>query len=112
MKNDAFLGTYFEREQVLKLAVLAGSVSWVVLGLYFCQLLLAAGTFILQAARGFMAGLGFADVLQNVLYLLEQLVPGFVYFFALQGLGKALLMFLDIEQNTRRAARQANLREK
>jgi hypothetical protein len=33
-------------------------------------------------------------------------LPGIVYFFALQAIAKALLILMDMEDNTRRAARK------
>jgi hypothetical protein len=38
-------------------------------------------------------------------YLLEPL-PGLFYFFGLQGISRALLILLDLEDHTRRAARK------
>jgi hypothetical protein len=37
---------------------------------------------------------------------LQQPLPGVFYFFALQAVSKGLLIFLDMEDNTRRAARK------
>jgi hypothetical protein len=37
---------------------------------------------------------------------LQQPLPGVFYFFALQGISKGLLILLDVEDNTRRAARK------
>jgi hypothetical protein len=53
-----------------------------------------------------MQGAGFTDLLQQVLFVLEQPFRGVVYFIGLQAIAKILLMFLDIEDNTRRAARK------
>jgi hypothetical protein len=53
-----------------------------------------------------MQGLGFTDLLQQLLFVLEQPFRGVVYFLGLQALAKILLMFMDIEENTRRAARK------
>jgi hypothetical protein len=36
---------------------------------------------------------------------LQQPLPGLFYFFGLQAVSKGLLIFLDMEDNTRRAAR-------
>ena len=38
-------------------------------------------------------------------YLLQP-IPGVLYFFALQAISKILLILLDVEDNTRRGARQ------
>jgi hypothetical protein len=46
--------------------------------------------------------------MQQVLWLVEPPFRGVVYFVALQGLSKIMLMFMDIEDNTRRAARSSS----
>jgi hypothetical protein len=80
--------------------------SWVVLVVYTLQLTTSALTLGLQYARGFMPGLGFTDTFQQWLFVLEQPFRGVVYFIGLQAIAKILLMFMDIEDNTRRAARK------
>jgi hypothetical protein len=45
-------------------------------------------------------------VLTNVLYIIERPFRGVVYFIALQAISKALLILMDMEDNTRRAARK------
>jgi hypothetical protein len=105
-KNTGFLGTYFDRSVVLRIVRGAEVASWVVLVVYSLQLLVSATVFVLSYTRGFMQGLGFTDVLQQILFVLEQPFRGVVYFLGLQALAKILLMFMDIEENTRRAARK------
>ena len=105
-KNETFLGTYFSKEVVLKLSLVAKIFSWIVAVFYTLQWLLQIGTFFLQFARGFWTGMGFTDIAQNLLWLFEQPLRGLVYFAVLQGVAQALLMLMDIEDNTRRAARQ------
>jgi hypothetical protein len=112
MKNDAFLGTYFDREGVLKLAAALNIFSWVLLGLYGLQLLVSIGGFIMQGVNGYLAGMAFTDYVQSLILLIEQPIPGFIYFIGLQAAGKAFLIFLEIEHNTRRVGLQTNLREK
>jgi hypothetical protein len=104
-KREDFLGTYFSKDTVLKLASVARFFSWIVAGFYVAQWLLQVGTFFLQFARGFWTGMGFTDITQNILWLFEQPLRGLVYFVVLQGVAQALLMFMDVEDNTRRAAR-------
>lgn len=104
--QTSFLGTYFDREIVLRIVQVAEISSWVVLAVYSLQLLTSAGVFILQFTRGFMQGLGFTDLLQQTLWVLEQPFRGIVYFVGLQAIAKILLMFMDIEENTRRTARK------
>ena len=48
----------------------------------------------------------FLNVINMFASQLQQPLPGVFYFFGLQALSKALLIFLDMEDNTRRAARK------
>jgi hypothetical protein len=105
-KGTGFAGTYFDRSVVLRLVRVAEISAWVVLVVYAFQLVLTAGVFLLSYARGYMLGAGFTDMLQQILFVLEQPFRGIVYFVGLQGVAKILLMFMDIEDNTRRAARK------
>jgi hypothetical protein len=102
---EKFLGTYFDKTVVLRIAGVAKVFSWIAAAFYAVQWLVQAGTFLLQYARGFWAGLGFTDVAQSLLAICEPLLRGLVYFVVLQGVAQAILMFMDIEDNTRRAAR-------
>jgi hypothetical protein len=101
-----FLGTYFDRSVVLRIVRGAEVASWVVLVVYTAHLLVSVMSFVLSYARGYMQGMGFTDIAQQVLFVLEQPFRGIVYFLGLQALAKILLMFMDIEDNTRRAARK------
>ena len=105
-KGSGFLGTYFDRAVVLRIVRAAEIASWVVLVVYGAQMLLSAGVLVLQSLRGFMQGMGPTDYLQQILWVLEQPFRGVVYFIGLQAIAKILLMFMDIEDNTRRAARK------
>jgi len=105
-KGSGFMGTYFDRTVVLRIVRVAEIASWVVLVVYGIQMLLSAGVLVLQFLRGFMQGMGFTDLLQQILWVLEQPFRGIVYFVGLQAVAKILLMFMDIEDNTRRAARK------
>ena len=104
-KRENFLGTYFSKDTVLRLASVAKILSWVVVGVYALQWLVQAMAMILQITRGFWTGMGYTDVFQSILYLFEQPLRGVVYFVVLQGVAQAILMFMDIEDNTRRAVR-------
>jgi len=95
----------------LKLSRLAVLFSWIVVVVYGSQFALSVLVYFLQLVRGQNYGLGPTDYVQQLLWLVEQPFRGVVYFVALQALGKILLMFMDIEVNTRRAAR-ANQKEK
>ena len=105
-KNEKFMGTYFDREAVVKVSRWADILSWIVVVVYAVDFLLTLGIFILQYARGFMVGMGFTDTAMNIIFIFELPFRGVVYFIALQGIGKTLLILLDMEDNTRRAARK------
>lgn len=100
------MGTYFDRSIVLRIVRVAEISSWVVLVVYALQLLISASVVGLQYIRGFMQGMGVTDMIQQFLYVIEQPFRGVVYFVGLQAIAKILLMFMDIEENTRRAARK------
>jgi hypothetical protein len=104
--KTGFMGTYFDRSVVMRIVRVAEISSWVVLIVYGLQLLLSAGTFVLSYLRGFLQGSGFTGLFQQILFVLEQPFRGIVYFIGLQAIAKILLMFMDIEENTRRAARK------
>ena len=104
-KESSFMGTYFDRSVVLRIVRVAEISSWVVLIVYAAQLILSAGVLVLQYLRGF-APQGVTNILQQTLFVLEQPFRGIVYFVGLQAIAKILLMFMDIEDNTRRAARK------
>jgi hypothetical protein len=104
--RTSFMGTYFDRSIVLRIVRVAEISSWVVLVVYALQLMISALSLTLQYVRGFMPGMGFTDTFQQWLFVLEQPFRGIVYFIGLQAIAKILLMFMDIEENTRRASRK------
>lgn len=101
-----FLGTYFDRDTVLRVAQWADILSWVVVVVYVLDMALSAGVFILQIVRGFWVGMGFTDMAMNVLLIVERPFRGIVYFVALQAIGKALLILMDMEESLRRPAKK------
>ncbi len=103
--HTGFQGTYFSKEAVLKISQASRLLAWVVLGVYGVQLLVSLGNNILLILQGQWAGMRFIDIFQNFLYILQEPLHGVVYFFALMGVAQLLLVFLDVEDNTRRAAR-------
>ena len=105
-KRANFFGTYFNKDTILRLTFVAKILSWVVVGIYTLEWLVQALVMVLQITRGYWRGMGFTDIVQSILFLFEQPLRGVVYFIVLQGVAQALLMFLDIEDNTRRAARE------
>ena len=104
-KNTKFLGTYFNPDIVVRLSRWADILSWIVVAVYALDLLLAIGTFALSYFRGFWGG-GFTDLANNIIYIVERPFRGVVYFVALQAISKALLILMDMEENTRRTARK------
>ena len=105
-KGSSFMGTYFDRSTIIRVSRWAEISSWIVAVVYIVDLIVALGVFILSNMRGFWVGLGFTDYVQNVLFIIERPFRGIAYFFALQAIGKALLILMDMENNTRRAARK------
>jgi len=105
-KNDNFMGTYFDRDAVVKVSRWGEILSWVVVGVYGVDLVFRLGVMGLQWMRGMFAGLGFTDIFGNLLYTVEIPFRGVVYFIALQAISKSLLILMDMEDNTRRAARK------
>ncbi len=104
-KNTKFLGTYFNPDTILRLARWADILSWIVVVIYALDFIMATATFALSFIRGFCGG-GFTDFANNVIYLVERPFRGVVYFIALQAIGKAMLILMDMEENTRRMSRK------
>jgi hypothetical protein len=100
-----FAGTYFDRDSILRLARLADIFAWAILLYHAAQAVLQVGVFALQVMRGLIVPGGFTDVAQQVLWMLQPFLPGMWYFIGVMAVGKLLLIFMDIEDNTRRAAR-------
>ena len=108
-KQEKFFGAYFDRDVVLRLSRWAEGIAWVVLTIYMLTWLFSVILFVSQL----MAGLYFAKGSESFLTTfslftpyLQQLFPGIFYFFGLQAISKILLILLDMEDNTRRAARK------
>jgi len=103
-----FAGTYFDRDLVLKISRWARIFSWVILGIYVFTELVSLTQFMIQFSTGafFYKGQTFVDIISFFTPHLLQPLPGFVYFFTLQAIGKALLILMDMEDNTRRTARK------
>jgi hypothetical protein len=101
-----FAGTYFDRDSVLRLARLADIFAWAMLLYYVAQAALSLTIFILQVARGLIVIPGPTDFFQQFLWLFQPALPGLWNFIGLQAVGKVLLIFMDMEDNTRRAARK------
>ena len=106
-KQAGFLGTYFDRDAVLRLSRWADVVAWIVLTVYLLSWLVSILLFFGQYFSGLYMDKGatFLNVLSMFTPYLQQPLPGVFYFFGLQALSKGLLIFLDMEDNTRRGAR-------
>ena len=100
-----FAGVYFDRDSVIRLARLASIFAWASLIYYAAQVLVQLTVLILQFARGLIALPGYTDFAQQIVWLVQPIIPGLWNFIGLQAVGKVLLIFMDIEDNTRRAVR-------
>src|SRR5262245_27186484 len=107
-KQAGFLGTYFDRDGVLRLSRWADVVAWVVLTIYVISWLFSFLFFLGQYLNGmyFDKGATFLNMVGLFTPYFQQPLPGLFYFFGLQAVSKGLLIFLDMEDNTRRAARK------
>lgn len=107
-ERTGFLGTYFDREASLRLARWAGILAWVLLGLYLYTTLISTGQFLSLLASGAVsyAGTNIFDQLSIPTMQISQLIPGLVYFIMLKIAQQILLILLDVEDNSRRAARK------
>ncbi len=106
-KQAGFLGTYFDRDGILRLSRWADVIAWITLTIYLLSWLVSMLMFLAQYFSGlyFDKGATFLNVINMFAPYLMQPLPGIFYFFGLQGISKGLLIFLDMEDNTRRAAR-------
>ena len=107
-KPATYLGTYFDRDVVLRLSRWADILAWVVLTFYVLSWLFSFTMFLAQFFTGLYVDKGatFLTVLNIFAPYFLQPLPGIFYFFGLQAISKILLILLDVEDNTRRTARQ------
>jgi hypothetical protein len=107
-KQTTYLGTYFDRDSVIRLSRWADGLSWVMLVIYLIWWAVSLLLFFSQYFNGmfFDKGMTFITTLNLFLPLLQQPLPGVFYFVGLQGISKAILILMDMEDNTRRAARK------
>ncbi len=108
LREAGFLGTYFDRDSVLRLSRWADVIAWIVLTVYLLSWLVSFLFFLGQYFTGLYIDKGatFLNVFSLFTPYLQQPLPGLFYFFGLQAVSKGLLIFLDMEDNTRRAARK------
>jgi hypothetical protein len=106
--RTGFLGTYFDRDVALRLARWAGILAWVLLGMYVYITLVSLGQFLTMIAAGAVsyANANIFDRMSIPTLQISQLVPGLVYFVMLKVAQQVVLILLDVEDNSRRAARK------
>ena len=107
-KQTTYLGTYFDRDSVMRLSRWADGLSWVVLVIYVISWIASLLMFFAQYYNGmfFEKGMTFVNTLNFFTPYLQQPLPGLFYFIGLQAISKAILILMDMEDNTRRAARK------
>ena len=107
-KQAGFLGTYFDRDSVMRLSRWADVIAWIILTLYLLSWVVSLAIFVAQSMSGLFIekGMTFLNALNILMPYFLQALPGVIYFFSLQAISKALLILLDMEDNTRRAARK------
>jgi hypothetical protein len=101
-----FLGTYFERDAVLRLERWARIIAWGALAAY-C---LDAGYNTFQTVYGAIVG-GYPLDPYFLIVTLSRILQGGVLFIILRVAAQILLILLDIEDNTRRAARAKSIQD-
>jgi hypothetical protein len=103
-----FFGTYFDRDIAIRLARWAGILAWVLLGLYLYTTLVSVGQYLFLLASGVIsyAGANIFDLMSIPTLQISQLIPGLVYFIMLKIAQQVVLILLDVEDNSRRAARK------
>jgi amino acid transporter len=107
-EKEKFLGAYFDRDAVLSLSRLSNVLAWVVLAIYVLTTLFSWWQFSLQFSGGlfFEKGMSLANLFNLATPYLIQPLPGIFYFVGLRAISQGLLIFLDVEDNTRRAAKK------
>ena len=105
--SQKFLGTYFDRDVVMRITRWAQISAWVILIIYLGTWLVSFAQFLIQFASGmfYNKGMTIFDGMNFFTPFLLQPLPGVLYFFSLQGIAHILNIFMDVEENTRRAAR-------
>lgn len=107
-EQTRFMGTYFDRDASLRLARWANILAWTLLIMYSYTTLVSLGQQIHMFASGVMSYEGWSlfDRMSIPTMQISQLTPGLVYFIMLKVAQQAILILLDVEDNTRRAARK------
>ena len=95
-----FMGTYFDRDVILRLGRFARFTAWAALVVYGVE----AGFNVFQSFSNAISG-GYPVDSYLLVTTLSRLFQGVVIFVFLNVCGYGLLILLDIEDNTRRASR-------
>lgn len=106
-KQEHFYGTFFDKDAVLRIAHWAGILAWVVLSIYLFTSAITIIIFFQQFTSGFyyQKGMSIFDLLSFFNPYLLQPLPGVIYFFGLKFVQHGLLILMDMEESTRRSAR-------
>lgn len=105
-EKTPFLGTYFDRDNVLRLERWTRALGWIIFAVYIMQYLYDMGMFFYNNVLN-----GFPIDWFYLLFNLGRPFQGLMILAVLHVLAQSLLILLDIEQNTRRAARSAVIRD-
>lgn len=107
-KRDNFYATYFNKDMVLKFSRWAGIFAWIVLVVYSIITVNSFVQFMTQFMTGvfYQKGMSIFDLISFFTPYPIQFVPGIVYFFGLKFVQHAALILMDIEESTRRSARE------
>jgi hypothetical protein len=105
-QTSGFLGTYFERDSVLRLDRWTRILAWAVLVAYVIE----SAYNVFQAVYNAVVG-GYAVDWFYIFLTLSHILQGAMLFIIMQAAAKILLILLDIEDNTRRAARANSAKE-
>jgi hypothetical protein len=100
-QKTTFLGTYFERDAVLRWAGWARILGWIIFAIYVVQYAYETGTNLFNAFRG-----GYPLDWFYLIFNMGKPFQGAMILVVLHLLAFALQILLDIEDNTRRAARK------
>jgi len=105
--RESFLGAYFDKDAILKVSRWAGILAWVVLGIYLFTSVVSLIQFLSQLFAGifFQKGMSIFDFMSFFTPYLLLPLPGVMYFFGLRFVQHTLLIFLEVEENTRNFAR-------
>ncbi len=104
--HTGFMGTYFNKDTVLRISRASRILAWVVLGVYGVNFIQNIVMNVVQVRQGFLENRPMTDLLLIFLPVFRDLLVGGIFFLVMLGMANILLIFLDVEDNTRRAARQ------